>query len=113
MRKKKQSSAQIPSDPLDDLPVLRVMEEPEENDDDDDDDDDDSDEQEPDEDKHASSGLDESTPQRGTVRKELNLPSGVRSGNIPIVPGELDDEGKPIRRCEAIGRLRLACGRKI
>ena len=82
-------------DPLEDLPVKIVSEDPEEDEDDDSEEPDEL--EEPDEDKHASSGQDDSTPHRGASRKELNLSSGVRSGNIPIVPGELDDEGKPIR----------------
>ena len=72
-----------------------VSEDPDEGDDDDSEEADEL--EEPDEDKHASSGQGESTPHRGASRKDLNLPSGVRSGNIPVVPGELNDEGKPIR----------------
>jgi hypothetical protein len=90
------------SDQLDDLPV-KIVSDPIENPEEDPDEDDDSEEAdeagEPDEDKHSSSGQEDSGggTYTGPVRKELNIPGTIRSGNIPVVPGELDDEGKPIR----------------
>ena len=92
-------------DPLEDLPVKIVSEDPEEDEDDDSEEPDEL--EEPDEDKHASSGQDDSTPHRGASRKELNLSSGVRRGNIPIVPAELDDR-ESLFADGAIGRLRPA-----
>ena len=102
MRKKKITET-VPAGPLDDLPEKIVSDEDPE-----DDEDDDSEEageaEEPDEEKHSSSSREEPASPTSAIRKSLNLPGGVRSGNIPAVPSSdpeaplgRDNNGDPIR----------------
>ena len=103
MRKKKITET-VPAGPLDDLPEKIVSDEDPE-----DDEDDDSEEageaEEPDEEKHSSSSREEPASPTSAIRKSLNLPGGVRSGNIPAVPSSdpeaplgRDNNGDPISR---------------